>query len=226
MPDSSPSFETLFDQHMARLWAFALRLCGAREDAEDLLQEAAILGFRAFERFEPNTNFAAWMSMILVNAFHNRLRTQARRVSTLSLDTLNNSDETDDTSIYDRLGAAGNAGRDGNPQERLFEALDGALIARAFAELPVDFRACCALFWVSELSYEQIARALDIPIGTVRSRLHRGRRLLQRALWSLALERGIVKEENDDAPGTSRGKANLLKVVFWIGVLGAGKMFP
>ncbi len=223
MPDS-PSFETLFDQHMARLWSFALRLCGAREDAEDLLQEAALLGFRAFDRFEAHTNFAAWMSMIMVNAFHNRLRTQSRRVSTLSLDTLNAGEDESDASIYDRLGATGSAGREGDPQERLFEALDGALIAQAFAELPVDFRACCALFWVSEMSYEEIARALDVPIGTVRSRLHRGRRLLQRALWTLALERGIVKED-DDEPGTSGGKAHLLFLLFWMGVLGAGKMF-
>lgn len=220
---TSLSFETLFDEHMARLWRLSLRLCGTREDAEDLLQEAALLGFRSFGRFEQNTNFVAWMGMILVNAQRNRLRADSRRVSTVSLDTLSEDGEKGDHLLYERLRAQTKNSRRGDPVARLFDTLDAAIIVQAFNSLPPEFRECCSLFWLAELPYDQIAQVLNVPIGTVRSRLHRGRKLLQRALWSMAQERGLVRDESSDA-GTSRGKANLLTVVFLVGASCAAKL--
>lgn len=208
---------------MARLWRLSLRLCGAREDAEDLLQEAALLGFRSFERFEPGSNFAAWMGMILVNAQRNRLRTDARLVSTVPLNELSEDGEKGDHLLYERLHAQTKNARRGDPVARLFDTLDSALIAEAFGSLPPEFRECCSLFWIADLPYDQIARVLNVPIGTVRSRLHRGRKLLQRALWSLAQERGIVRDEAKE-PGTFGGKANLLLMVFLTGVAYATKV--
>jgi len=217
------SFETLFEQNMARLWNLALRVCGTREDAEDLLQEAAVIGFRAFDRFEQGSNFAAWMSAILVNAHRNRLRASARRVDATSLDAPIG--EGEENTLYDRLRATGSKGRQGDPQARLLDRLDNATIARAFMGLPPDFRECCALFWVSGLPYEEIARALDVPLGTVRSRLHRGRKLLQRALWELAVERGLVKGDAvESSRGTSSSQSNLLSALFCC-ALGAARMF-
>lgn len=208
---------------MARLWRLALRLCGKYEDAEDLLQEAALIGFRTFERFEPGTNFAAWMGTILVNAHRNRLRAAARHVATVSLDMLSEDGEAGDHLIYERLRAQGKNARRGDPVARLFDELDSALIAQAFSSLQPEFRECCALFWVSELPYEQIAQALNVPLGTVRSRLHRGRKLLQHALWSLACERGIVCDEPEE-PRHSRTKANLLGMIFFLGASFAAKL--
>ncbi len=208
---------------MMRLWGLALRLADGREDAEDLLQEAAVIGFRAFDRFEQGSNFAAWMAAILVNAHRNRLRAGARRVDAVSLDAA--LEEGEESTLYDRLRSTGTDARSGDPQARLLDQLDNAAIARAFAGLPPDFRECCALFWVSGLAYEEIARALDVPLGTVRSRLHRGRKLLQRALWELALERGLVRGDGDSgAAGTSSSKANLLSVLL-CAALGAARMF-
>ncbi len=212
-----PSFEALFDEHMARLWRLAFRLCGKREDAEDLLQEAALIGFRTFERFGPDTNFAAWMGMILINAHRNRIRADARHVATVPLDTLGEDGEAGEHLIYERLKAQGKNARRGDPVARLFDALDGELIAQAFGSLPPEFRECCALFWVSELPYEQIAHLLGVPLGTVRSRLHRGRKLLQGSLWVLARERGIVRDEPEDS-GTSRTRANLFVLLLLVGV--------
>ena len=218
IPSSTPpSFEALFDEHMNRLWRFSLRLCGAREDAEDLLQEGALLGFRSFERFERGSNFAAWMGMILVNAHRNRLRADARRVSTVPLDVLSEEGEKGDHLLYERLRAQTKNSRRGDPIARLFDRLDAALIVEAFNSLPPEFRECCSLFWLADLPYDQISQVLNVPIGTVRSRLHRGRKLLQRALWSLAQERGLVRDE-PEKPGTSGRKANLFFLVLPIGV--------
>ncbi|RYX84069.1 sigma-70 family RNA polymerase sigma factor [bacterium] len=219
----TPTFEQLFDENMGRLWRLSLRLCSTREDAEDLLQEAALIGLRSFERFEAGSNFGAWMGTILVNAHRNRLRADARHVSTVSLDTLSEDGEVGDHLIYERLRAQGKNARRGDPVARLFDGLDGAIIARAFASLAPEFRECCALFWVSELSYEQIAQVLNVPLGTVRSRLHRGRKLLQRELWSLAKERGIVRDEPEGS-GTSGSKTNLIGIVFLIGAALGFKM--
>lgn len=218
MPDSK-IFQTLFDDHMVRLWSLALRLCGSREDAEDVLQEAAITGFRAFDRFEPNTHFGAWMSAILVNVHRNRLRAQSRRVTTVSLDDLSSESEGGENVLYGRLKSPGREERRDDPARRFLETLDAAVITEAFARLPFEFRECCALFWVGELSYEDIARALNVPIGTVRSRLHRGRKLLQSALWELAVERGLVRD--DDEPhkrrGTKAENANISPWMSWLG---------
>lgn len=170
----------------------ALRLTGNEADAEDLVQDAALLAYRGFGGFRSGSNFRAWFYRILVNRFYSTYRRRRRAGVALGLD------DVAETRLVERADAAGLAvGSD--PAEMLLDRLDGELIEEAMQSLPDDFRAAAALYFLDDLSYQNIADALDIPVGTVRSRLHRARRLLQAALWRLAEERGIVSTRATEA---------------------------
>lgn len=154
-------------------------------DAEDLVQEAALLACRHRNTFEAGTNFKAWFLRIVTNCFYSKCRRPAQARESVSLDTL----------LPPRLAAlAGEAGlaQEPDPAEALLRRVDADIIGSALAALPDEFRVVTMMYLVDDLSYQDIAFALEIPIGTVRSRLHRGRGLLQRALWQLAAERGMV----------------------------------
>lgn len=170
----------------------ALRLTGNEADAEDLVQDAALLAYRGFGGFRSGSNFRAWFYRILVNRFYSIYRRRRRAGVALGLD------DVAETRLVERADAAGMAvGSD--PAAMLLDRLDGELIEEAMQSLPDDFRAAAALYFLDDLSYQNIADALDIPVGTVRSRLHRARRLLQAALWRLAEERGIVSTRATEA---------------------------
>lgn len=160
----------------------ALHLTRNRDDAEDLVQETAIQAYRAFHTFQPGTHFKAWFLRILTNLFLNRVRKRQREPEIASLD------EAPDLYLYTQATRNGGSRGGEDPAQQILERIGTEQMVAAIAALPEEFRVVAALYFVEEMSYQEIAEILDCPIGTVRSRLHRGRKLLQRTLWDLVQE--------------------------------------
>ena len=187
-PDRTREFETLFASIIDRAFGMALRLTRNRADAEDLVQEAALLAFRNFGGFEPGTHFKAWFFRILTNCYFTTYRRRRRQGSTVDFD------DTPDLYLYARSLAAGIPLDIVDPAGSLIDRLDSERVGAAIEELPEEYRVVSTLYFMDDLTYQQIAEVLGCPVGTVRSRLHRGRKMLQKALWALAEECGIVRE--------------------------------
>ncbi|HXS24567.1 MAG TPA: sigma-70 family RNA polymerase sigma factor [Gemmatimonadales bacterium] len=179
-------FESLFTPLLSSAYGAALRLVRTRPDAEDLVQEAALQAFRAYHTFQPGTNFKAWFFRILTNCFISRYRRNRKERDDLALDDI------EDLYLYRRTVEAGIHGSDTSPVQTLLGKLDEEQIGEAMARLPGDYRAVATLYFIEDFSYEQIAGVMGCPIGTVRSRLHRARKMLQRALWQVAVDQGLV----------------------------------
>ena len=187
--EHAATLEDLLLPVLPRAYVFAMRLTQDETDAEDLLQEAAVRACRFFRQFQPGTNFRAWFFKILANCFYGRERTVKRRGPHLSLDG------TPGLYLYVQVASAELGGTDADPAEELMSRVDSEEIARAMDELPEPYRAVATLYLIEDLKYSEIAEVLDLPLGTVRSRLHRGRRMLQRRLWDLAAQHGLVPDE-------------------------------
>jgi RNA polymerase sigma-70 factor (ECF subfamily) len=163
--------------HAEHLYRIALRLTGSRQAAEDLVQETYLRAFRAWRSYRPGTNLAAWLATIMRNANLDELRRQSRRPVQEPLD------DDGDYYLYNRLAAAGP-----QPQDEVIARLSGNAIVSALGDLPPNFREVVVLVDVGDFTYADAAGILGIPIGTVMSRLYRGRRLLKRALADQAGE--------------------------------------
>ena len=158
-----------------QVYRVARRLVGSREEAEDLVQQTYERAFRSWRQFTPGTNLRAWLLRILTNLNIDRGRRQQRAPQTTPLDT-----EAGDYFLYNKLEAQL---PETNPdEERVLERLSQDSIVDALAEVPHDFRDVIVLVDIGEFSYADAAQILDIPIGTVMSRLHRGRRILKKNL--------------------------------------------
>ena len=171
---------------MHHVYTAALYLTRNPSDAEDLLQETYLRAYRFFDRFEPGTNLKAWLLTILYNVLRNRYREQVRERRHVDFGIV--------AEAYERLAAAlpdDDVG--GDPAELFLHRLADGEIETALRNLPHEFRAAVVLVDVQELSYHEAARTLGCPIGTVRSRLSRARRLLQVALHDVARRRGLVR---------------------------------
>src|ERR1700758_3310773 len=171
---------------MPSLYSAALRMTRTPSDAEDLVQETYLKAYRAFGSFQEGTNLKAWLYRILTNTFINSYRAKRRRPEQSELD------EVEDLYLYRRLGGleAVTAGR--SAEEEVLEHFTETEVKEAVEALPEQFRMAVLLADVEGFSYKEIAEILDIPIGTVMSRLHRGRRALQKGLFEFGLERGLV----------------------------------
>jgi RNA polymerase sigma-70 factor (ECF subfamily) len=182
--DRAREFETVALVHLDALYRTALRLTHNRADAEDLVQEACLRAFRSFHRFAPGTNCRAWLFTILRNAFLNRVRNEGREMlegqSTLVDAALENAVEP-------------SAARD-NPEEEFLQTVLHGDVDRALRALPLFFREAVILADLEGLTYRELAEVLNCPIGTVMSRLSRGRRLLRESLGRFAREHGYVRE--------------------------------
>jgi RNA polymerase sigma-70 factor, ECF subfamily len=179
-------FQTLLVAVLSPAFGYALRLTRNRADAEDLVQDASLLAFRARDSFQPGTNFKAWFFQILTRGFWARHRTQQRRPATVDLE------DTPDLFLYSRSAAAGLPWEGDDPASQLIDRLGSERVAAAIGQLPEEYGVVCTLCFMEDFAYHEIAQVLGIPIGTVRSRLHRGRKMLQKVLWRLAEESGIV----------------------------------
>ena len=179
---SRADFEAEALPHLDKLFGAAFYLCGDRDRAADLVQECCLRAFRFFHQFQKGTNCRAWLMTILHNTFRNQYRAGLRERGQLDIHEPAADHE-----------ASLAAGPPSDPETLLSSGMMDEEVATALAALPEEFRSAVVLVDLQELSYEESARALDCPIGTVRSRLSRGRRLLADKLAAYARERGLVK---------------------------------
>jgi len=153
-------------------------------DAEDVVQETFLKAYRAYSSYTEGTNLKAWLYRILTNTYINKYRKAQRRPSEVELG------ELQDLYLYKRLGEASGASR--SAEADMLDAFVDTDVIDALESLPETFRMPVLLADVDGFSYKEIAEMLDIPIGTVMSRLHRGRKALQKKLWDVAQEHGIT----------------------------------
>jgi RNA polymerase sigma-70 factor (ECF subfamily) len=158
-----------------QVYRVARRLVGSREEAEDLVQQTYERAFRAWRQFTPGTNLRAWLLRILTNLNIDRGRRQQRTPQTTSLDN-----DAGDYFLYNQLESQ--VPEENPDEERVLERLSQDSVVEALADVPHDFRDVIVLVDIGEFSYADAAQILDIPIGTVMSRLHRGRRILKKNL--------------------------------------------
>jgi RNA polymerase sigma-70 factor (ECF subfamily) len=153
-----------------QVYRVARRLVGSREEAEDLVQDTYARAFRSWQQFTPGTNLRAWLLRILTNLNIDRGRRLQRSPDVQPL-------EEGDYFLYNKLEST--IGEENPEEERVIERLSQNAVVEALAEVPHDFRDVLVLVDIGEFSYAEAAQILDIPIGTVMSRLHRGRRVLK-----------------------------------------------
>jgi len=182
-------FAELAMPYMSSLYSAALRMTRNPADAEDLVQETYLRAYRGFEGFRDGTNLKAWLYRILTNTFINQYRAAKRRPERADLD------DVEDLYLYRRLGglAASELASRG-PETEVLERMPDDAVKEALEALPEQFRIAVLLADVEGFSYKEIADIVDVPIGTVMSRLHRGRKLLQKRLWEYASERGLIPD--------------------------------
>jgi RNA polymerase sigma-70 factor (ECF subfamily) len=171
---------------MDALYTAAMRMTHNAADAEDLVQETFLRGYRGYPRFEAGTNLRAWLYRILTNTFINSYRSKQRRPQESDLG------EVEDLYLYRRLGGLEASERGRSAEDELMDFVTDAEVKAALDDLPEQFRVAVLLADVEGFSYKEIAEILDIPIGTVMSRLHRGRKGLQRLLGDYAVQRGLA----------------------------------
>jgi len=171
-------------QYAPQLYSAALRMTRNPADAEDVVQETFLKAYRAYHSYTEGTNLKAWLYRILTNTYINNYRKQQRRPSEVELG------ELQDLYLYKRLGEVSGAAQ--SAEADMLDAFVDTDITDALDALPETFRFPVIYADIEGLSYKEIAEALDIPIGTVMSRLHRGRKALQKKLWELAEEHGIT----------------------------------
>jgi len=177
-------FESEAMPFLPSLYATANRLTRNASDAEDLVQETYLRAFRSFHQFEPGTNLKAWLFRILTNTFINSYRKKQREPQTVS------DDEIEDWYLYSKMAERG---AEPSAETAVIEALPDEDVQQALADLPEQFRMAVTLADVEGFSYKEIAEITGVPIGTVMSRLHRGRKALEKALWEKVEERGLVR---------------------------------
>ncbi|MEO6571473.1 MAG: sigma-70 family RNA polymerase sigma factor [Ilumatobacteraceae bacterium] len=180
-------------EYAPQLYSAALRMTRNRADAEDLVQEAYLRGFRSFHTFKQGTNLRAWLFRILTNAYINRYRAKQRRPQESELGDL------EDLYLYRRLGSMETAAASLSAEDQFMDLFTDDEVKQALEDLSDNFRLPVLLADVEGFAYKEIAEMLDIPIGTVMSRLHRGRKAMQRALYGYAEERGLTRHL-EDAP--------------------------
>src|SRR5438093_11896777 len=189
--DAAPAPHTLDDllrPLLERAYGLALRLLRNRADAEDLVQEAALGACRGYGTFQPGSNFKAWFLRLLTESCYARHRRHRHEWPPVEFD------ETPELYLYSQTAALGLHQPPGDPAQALLNRLDSEQIAAALLGLPEEYRVVSTLYFIEDFSYEQTAGILGIPVGTVRSRLHRARKILQKLLWRVAVERGLVPE--------------------------------
>ncbi len=183
---------------MSSLYSAALRMTRNPSDAEDLVQETYLRAYRGFGGFEQGTNLKAWLYRILTNTYINIYRAKKRRPEETDLD------DVEDLFLYHRLGGLEAATLGRSAEDELMDYFTEAEVKDAIEALPDTFRMAVLLADVEGFSYKEIAEILDIPIGTVMSRLHRGRKALQKRLYEFALDRGLVGTRSVPEPTSAR----------------------
>jgi RNA polymerase sigma-70 factor (ECF subfamily) len=187
-PPDDPVLRERFEREamplMPNLYSAALRLTRNPSDAEDLVQETFLRAYRGFASFQEGTNLRAWLYRILTNSFINTYRKKQREPVTVE-----GPDDVDEWYLFDRLGSRN---VETSAESEVLDRIPDEDVQRALEALPEGFRMAVLLADVEGFSYKEIAEILDVPIGTVMSRLHRGRRALEKGLYDVAKERGLI----------------------------------
>lgn len=182
-------------QYAPQLYSTALRMTRNRADAEDLVQETFMKGWRAFESYEQGTNLRAWLFRIMTNTYINKYNAKQRRPDETELD------EVEELYLFKRLGAFNQEKINLSAEDQMLELFTDDEVKNALEELPEVFLIPVLMSDVEGFSYKEIAEITEVPIGTVMSRLHRGRKLMQKRLYDYARERGLIDESMLDPTG-------------------------
>ena len=179
-------FEEEFLPHLDALYNFAFHLTYNEEDANDLVQETYLKALRFIDSYDSGTNPKAWLFTIMKNGFINEYRRKGRRPNQVDFEEIKSFQNAEESYFNDNL----------RIKEELFDNLIGDEVTNAINSLPVEYRTVILLCDVEDFKYEEIASILDVPIGTVRSRLHRARNMLKEKLQSYAEELGYENKRN------------------------------
>lgn len=188
MTTERESFSVDAMQYAPQLFSTALRMTRNRADAEDLVQETFTKAWRAFDSYQQGTNLRAWLFRIMTNTYINRYNAKMRRPTETELD------EVEELFLFRRLGAFDQSKMSNSAEDQMLELFTDDEVKNAIEELPEAFRIPLLMSDVEGFSYKEIAEMLDVPIGTVMSRLHRGRKAMHKMLYDYAKDRGLVDE--------------------------------
>ena len=197
VPVNHADFEKEIIPHTAALFNYAMRITGDSDDADDLVQETLLKAFRFFDKFEKGTNSKAWLFRILKNSYINEYRRQVKEPNKVDYEDVQN--------FYENIKASDVKTQ--HYEEDAFNNLLDDNISSAITKLPEDFRTVIILSDIEGYTYEEIADFVDCPVGTVRSRLHRARKMLYAQLYDYAEGRGYV----DGGKKNGAGKTKELK---------------
>ena len=175
-------------QHAPQLFSTAMRMTRNRSDAEDLVQETFIKAWRSFATYQQGTNLRAWLFRIMTNTYINKYNAQQRKPTETELD------DVEELFLYKRLGAVDQSQLSQSAEDQMLSLFTDDEVKKALEELPDQFRIPVLMSDVEGFSYKEIAEILEIPLGTVMSRLHRGRKAMQKMLYEYAKERGLFNE--------------------------------
>ncbi|MCH9031782.1 MAG: sigma-70 family RNA polymerase sigma factor [candidate division Zixibacteria bacterium] len=178
-------FETEAVIHTNALYRTALRMTRNEDDASDLVQEALVKAYRFWDKYEEGSNARAWLFKIMTNIFINNYRSKSRAPQTVAYE------EIDDNFLFGQLATIDPSD---NPERNFFAKVFDDDVKKAIEELPPDFRIVVILSFLEGFSYQEIADIAGLNIGTVKSRLHRGRKILQKSLWDYALRNGFISK--------------------------------
>jgi RNA polymerase sigma-70 factor (ECF subfamily) len=175
-------------QHAPQLFSTAMRMTRNRSDAEDLVQETFIKAWRSFATYQQGTNLRAWLFRIMTNTYINKYNAQQRKPTETELD------DVEELFLYKRLGSVDQSQLSQSAEDQMLSLFTDDEVKKALEELPEQFRIPVLMSDVEGFSYKEIAEILEIPLGTVMSRLHRGRKAMQKMLYEYAKERGLINE--------------------------------
>jgi RNA polymerase sigma-70 factor (ECF subfamily) len=175
-------------QYAPQLFSTALRMTRNRSDAEDLVQETYIKGWRSFHTFQEGTNLRAWLFRIMTNTYINKYNAKKRKGTEVELD------DVEELFLYKRLGSIDQSQLSSSAEDQMLDLFTDDEVKGALESLPEDFRIPVLLSDVDGFTYKEIAEMLEIPMGTVMSRLHRGRKAMQKMLYEYARDRGLIVE--------------------------------
>ena len=175
--------------HADGLYRTALRMTRNQDDAADLVQEALIKAYRFWDRYEEGSNARAWLYKIMTNIFINNYRSKSRAPQSIAYEDI------DDNFLFGQLA---DLPPGSNPETEFFAKVFNEDVKKAVGALPEDFRLVVTLSFLDGFSYQEIADIAGLNIGTVKSRLHRGRKLLQKSLWDYAVRNGFSGKNGDE----------------------------
>ncbi len=182
-------FTELITEHLDGLYRSALRLTRSRTTAEDLVQDVMLKAWRSFHTFQEGTSIRAWLHRILMNAFFDAHRKQTHEPEIVE------QEDVGDFYLYEKVHESTVMAEAGNPEIQVLDQIMDAEVRESLEALPLQFRSAVLLADVQGFSYKEIADILGIPVGTVMSRLSRGRHMLQRRLWEFAQDRHYIKRD-------------------------------